>query len=51
MRLLFDENLSALSALWVSNTLAIDVLDARSAGLAGKSSLAESKIIDYNQFP
>ena len=37
MRLLFDENLSALSAQWVTSTLAVDVLDARSAGLAGKT--------------
>ena len=37
MRLLFDENLSALSAQWVTSTLAIDVLDVRAAGLAGQT--------------
>jgi len=37
VRLLFDENLSSLSAQWVTSTLAIDVLDARAAGLAGKT--------------
>ena len=37
MRLLFDENLSVLSAQWAAATLAVDVLDARGAGLAGKS--------------
>ena len=37
MRLLFDENLSVLSAQWAGATLAVDVLDARAAGLAGKA--------------
>ena len=37
MRLLFDENLSILSARWAAATLAVDVLDARAAGLAGKT--------------
>jgi predicted nuclease of predicted toxin-antitoxin system len=37
VRLLFDENLSALSAQWVANRLGADVLDARAAGLAGKT--------------
>ena len=37
MRLLFDENLSALTARWVAHALAIDVLDARTAGMAGKT--------------
>ena len=37
MRLLFDENLSILSAQWAAATLAVDVLDARAAGLAGKT--------------
>lgn len=37
MRLLFDENLSFLSAQWAATTLAVDVLDARAAGLAGKT--------------
>ncbi len=37
MRLLFDENLSVLSAQWVTSTLGVDVLDARAAGLAGKT--------------
>ena len=36
MRLLFDENLSTLSADFTRVTLGIDVLDARAAGLAGK---------------
>jgi predicted nuclease of predicted toxin-antitoxin system len=34
--LLFDENLSTLSADYARVTLGIDVLDARAAGLAGK---------------
>ena len=37
MRLLFDENLSILLARWAAATLAVDVLDARAAGLAGKT--------------
>jgi uncharacterized protein (DUF433 family)/predicted nuclease of predicted toxin-antitoxin system len=37
VRLLFDENLSILSAQWAAATLAVDVLDARAAGLAGKT--------------
>lgn len=37
MRLLFDENLSTLSADYIRVTLDMDVLDARSAGLAGKT--------------
>ena len=37
MRLLFDENLSILSAQWAAATLIVDVLDARAAGLAGKT--------------
>jgi len=37
VRLLFDENLSFLSAQWAATTLAVDVLDARAAGLAGKT--------------
>jgi uncharacterized protein (DUF433 family)/predicted nuclease of predicted toxin-antitoxin system len=37
VRLLFDENLSVLSAQWVTTTLSVDVLDARAAGLAGKT--------------
>jgi uncharacterized protein (DUF433 family) len=37
VRLLFDENLSVLSAQWVTSTLAVDVLDAPAAGLAGKT--------------
>jgi len=37
VRLLFDENLSILSARWAAATLAVDVLDARTAGLAGKT--------------
>jgi len=37
VRLLFDENLSILSAQWATSTLAVDVLDARTAGLAGKT--------------
>ena len=37
MRLLFDENLSILSAQWAAATLAVDVLDGRAAGLAGKT--------------
>jgi predicted nuclease of predicted toxin-antitoxin system len=37
VRLLFDENLSVLSAQWVTSTLGVDVLDARAAGLAGKT--------------
>jgi predicted nuclease of predicted toxin-antitoxin system len=37
VRLLFDENLSVLSANWAANTLTVDVLDARAAGLAGKT--------------
>jgi len=37
VRLLFDENLSVLSAQWTRRTLAVDVLDARTAGLAGKT--------------
>ena len=37
MRLLFDENLSVLSAQWAADALAVDVLDARAAGLAGKT--------------
>jgi len=37
VRLLFDENLSILSARWAAATLAVDVLDARAAGLAGKT--------------
>ena len=36
MRLLFDENLSSLSADYTRVTLGVDVLDARAAGLAGK---------------
>jgi predicted nuclease of predicted toxin-antitoxin system len=36
VRLLFDENLSTLSADYTRVTLDIDVLDARSVGLAGK---------------
>lgn len=37
MRLLFDENLSVLSADYARVTLGVDVLDARAAGLAGKT--------------
>ena len=37
MRLLFDENLSILSARWAAATPGVDVLDARAAGLAGKT--------------
>jgi predicted nuclease of predicted toxin-antitoxin system len=37
VRLLFDENLNILSARWAAATLAVDVLDARAAGLAGKT--------------
>ena len=37
MRLLFDENLSAHSAEWARAALEMDVLDARTAGLAGKT--------------
>jgi predicted nuclease of predicted toxin-antitoxin system len=37
VRLLFDENLSVLSAQWAAATLVVDVLDARAAGLAGKT--------------
>jgi predicted nuclease of predicted toxin-antitoxin system len=37
VRLLFDENLSILSARWAAAALAVDVLDARAAGLAGKT--------------
>ena len=33
----FDENLSVLSAQWAAATLPVDVLDARAAGLAGKT--------------
>jgi predicted nuclease of predicted toxin-antitoxin system len=36
VRLLFDENLSTLSADYTRVTLGVDVLDARAAGLAGK---------------
>ena len=37
MRLLFDENLSTLSADHTRVTLGFDVLDGRAAGLAGKT--------------
>jgi predicted nuclease of predicted toxin-antitoxin system len=37
VRLLFDENLSVLSAQWTADALAVDVLYARAAGLAGKT--------------
>ena len=37
MRLLFDKNLSILSAQWAAATLAVDVLDALAVGLAGKT--------------
>jgi predicted nuclease of predicted toxin-antitoxin system len=37
VRLLFDENLSALSADYTRVTLGMDVLDAWAAGLAGKA--------------
>jgi predicted nuclease of predicted toxin-antitoxin system len=37
VRLLFDENLSALTAQWAADALAIDALDARAAGMAGKT--------------
>jgi predicted nuclease of predicted toxin-antitoxin system len=37
VRLLFDKNLSILSAQWAAATLAVDVLDARAVGLAGKT--------------
>lgn len=37
MRLLFDENLSVLSAHRTRSTLAVDVLDARAAGFGGKT--------------
>ena len=37
MRLLFDENLSVLAAQWTTNALAVDVLDAGAAGLAGQT--------------
>lgn len=36
MRFLFDENLSVAVAIWAETTLALDVLGARAAGLAGK---------------
>lgn len=37
VRLFFDENLSVLLAEWATSTLALDVLDAQDAGLAGKT--------------
>jgi uncharacterized protein (DUF433 family) len=37
VRLLFDENLSVLSAHWAASALGVDVIDARAAGLAGKT--------------
>ena len=44
MRLLFDENLSTLSADYTRSSLNIDVLDARTAGLAGR---ADSKVRQF----
>jgi predicted nuclease of predicted toxin-antitoxin system len=43
VRLLFDENLSALSAQWTRTALDVDVIDARTAGLAGTTDVEVRK--------
>jgi predicted nuclease of predicted toxin-antitoxin system len=37
VRLLFDENLGTLTARWAADALAVDALDVRAAGMAGKT--------------